>query len=313
MKLRGIDFGNVLGASGIQNFFGEGYWFHNIPLIGPRFNGMTFVATTCTLEERKGNMSLGKNFTPREWFPPCVKINFFKGSAVNSKGLSNPGIRSLLGRGLWQEMQKPFFISITSLADSKRARVEEYKALAYLIGIHMQDFKSLFGIQVNLSCPNTDHDPHKMIAESAEVLEVLSALNVPLMPKYSIESAPLGAIMELNENPNCDAICVSNTIKFGWSGLDFKQVWGSYESPLAHLGGGGLSGKALKPLVCEYIQKLRRLGFDKPINGGGGILCRRDALDFYMAKASSIFLGSVAFLRPWRVQGIINYANSMHW
>ena len=133
------------------------------------------------------------------------------------------------------------------------------------------------------------------------------------MPKYSIASAPLGAIMELNQNPNCDAICVSNTVPFGWDKIDFKKVWGSYQSPLAHLKGGGLSGKALKPFVLDYILKLKNLGFEKPINGGGGILCKKDVLDYYKSEASSVFLASVAFERPWRVQGMINYANSLKW
>ena len=313
MKLRGIDFGNVFSGSGVQGFFGEGYWFHHLPLIGPKFKGMTFVSKTSTFLKNKGNMPLKSDFTPKEWFPNCIKVNIWKGLAVNSVGLSNPGICALLKRKIWQKLDKPFFISITSLAETAKDRAEEYRMIVDSIGLRMSDFKSQFGIQINLSCPNTSHDPVKMIAESASVLEILGGLGVPLMPKYSIASAPLGAIMELNQNPNCDAICVSNTVPFGWDKIDFKKVWGSYQSPLAHLGGGGLSGKALKPFVLDYILKLKNLGFEKPINGGGGILCKKDVLDYYKSEASSVFLASVAFERPWRVQGMINYANSLKW
>ena len=313
MKLRGIDFGNVLGASGVQGFFGEGYPFHHFPLVGPNFKGMTFVSKTCTLLKNKGHMPLRNDFTPKEWFPKCIKVNFLKGLAVNSVGLSNPGICTLFRKKIWQKLDKPFFISITSLAETAKDRINEFSIIRDAIGMNMRDFTSPFGIQVNLSCPNTGHDSSRMIAESVSVLEILGRLGVPLMPKYSIESAPFGAMMELNENPDCDAICVSNTVPFGWDKIDFKEAWGSYESPLAHLGGGGLSGKALKPLVLEYILKLRSLGFEKPINGGGGILCKKNVLDYCKAGAASVFLGSVAFLRPWRVKGIIEYADSLKW
>ena len=313
MKLRGIEFDNVFGGSGVQGFFGERYWFHHTPFIGPKFDGMTFVATTCTLNRNEGHMPLKKDFTPKELFPPCIKVNLVKGSAVNSKGLSGPGICNLLKKGIWQKFDKPFLISITSLAENPKGRIEEFKIIRDIIGTNMPDFLSPFGLQINLSCPNTGHDPSKMIAESASVLEILGTLSVPLMPKYSIASTSLGAIIELNQNPNCDAICVSNTVPFGWGNIDYRRAWGSNQSPLAHLNGGGLSGKALKPLVLKYIRQLRDLGFEKPINGGGGILCKEDALDYFKAGASSIFLASVAFLRPWRVQGIISYANGLKW
>ena len=182
-----------------------------------------------------------------------------------------------------------------------------------IIGFAKDGFFAPFGLQINLSCPNTGHDPSELIDESAKVLEIASILGVPLMPKYSVASAPIQAIMELNSNLDCDAICVSNTLPFGCKEIDWQKVWGNKTSPLAKLGGGGLSGKTLRPLVCEWIRRLRETGFTKPINGGGGILCSEDVEDYRAAGASSIFLGSVAVLRPWRVKTIINQANSLNW
>lgn len=132
--------------------------------------------------------------------------------------------------------------------------------MADMIGFCKGDFSAPFGLQINLSCPNTGHDPHELIGESAKVLEIASSLGVPIMPKYSIASAPIKAVFRLNDHPYCDAICVSNTLPFGWQGIDWKSVWGSTTSPLAKLGGGGLSGKTLRPLVCEWIMRLRDAG-----------------------------------------------------
>jgi hypothetical protein len=64
MILRGIDFGNALGGSGVQGFFGEGYRIHEMMPFPPDFMGMTFVAKTATLHERKGNMPLNSDYTP---------------------------------------------------------------------------------------------------------------------------------------------------------------------------------------------------------------------------------------------------------
>lgn len=314
MKLREIDFGNVLGASGIQGFFGEGYWFHKIwKYFGLDFTGMTFVSKTGTLLPRKGNMLLTQHYTPKNLFPKCVKARLIRGIMLNSVGLSNPGLKALLDTDKWQERKEPFFISIMSVADTPQQRLEEMRIMVEMIKFYKNDFSAQFGLQINLSCPNTGHNPRELIGESDKILEIANALGIPLMPKYSITSAPIEAIMELNNNPHCDAICVSNTIPFGWSEIDWKQVWGSNTSPLEKLGGGGLSGKTLRPLVCKWIVRLRNAGFTKPINGGGGILCAEDTKRYYKVGASSIFLGSVATLRPWRVKAIINQANSLNW
>lgn len=314
MKLRGIDFGNVLGASGVQGFFGEGYWFHNLWwLFGLDFTGMTFVAKTMTFLPRKGNMSLTWNHTPQNLFPQCVKVKFLRGVMLNSVGLSNPGINMLLATGKWQERTKPFLLSIMSLADTTKERLEEFRIMVDMIGLYKDRFSAPFGLQINLSCPNTEHNPSELIDESAKVLEIASTLGMPLMPKYSIASATIQSVLQLNDNPSCDAICVSNTLPFGWKGVDWQNVWGSNVSPLAKLGGGGLSGKTLRPLVCSWIRRLREAGFTKPINGGGGILCLKDVEHYHNAGASSIFLGSVAVLRPWRVKAIIKQANNLNW
>ena len=95
MKLRGIEFGSVLGASGVQGFFGEGYWFHQPWAdLGLDFRGMTFTAKTVTLSGRRGNMPIRADFKPQAWFPDCVKAKPLVGLMLNAVGLSNHGLRS---------------------------------------------------------------------------------------------------------------------------------------------------------------------------------------------------------------------------
>lgn len=317
MKLRGIDFGNVFDASGVTGFDGNGYRFHRWLKLIPGFNfeGATRVRKTVTNEFRHGNCGINSDGSIKKEFGNWIAIQWFKGNALNAMGLPNLGIDAYLDLGIWEQEKRPWLLSIapSPAADTPQKRLDEVKAMIQKIGERKNKFSAPFGIQVNISCPNSGHSSLALTAESVNTLEASSELGVPVMAKYSVASAPFGTILDLDDNPHCDAICISNTIPFGWEKIDFKKVWGSYESPLAKLGGGGLSGKALKPFVIEYIRKLRNMGFRKLINGGGGILCKQDVLDFYKAGASSIFLGSVAFLRPWRVKGIIRYANSLEW
>lgn len=313
MKLRGIDFGNVLGASGVQGFFGEGYWFHDIPGRKSDFSDMALVSKTATLLSNKGSMPLTRNFTPRSFVPGCIKVNFWREAILNSVRLSNPGLGALLGTKKWQKLTKPFLISIMSLASTPEKRLEELRIMVDVLGFCMNSFSAQFGLQINLSCPNTGHNPSELIDESAKALEIAGALGIPIMPKYGIDSAPIPAILKLNDHPNCDAICVSNALKFGWNGVDWQRAWGSTRSPLEKLGGGGLSGKTLLPLVCKWISDLRQAGFTKPINGGGGILWPKDVVKYHDVGASSVFLGSVAILHPRNVKAIITQANSLDW
>ncbi len=311
-QLQGIDFGPVWGASGVQGFFGEGYWWHPFfKLFGLNFTGVTFVAKTATLTQRQGNMHLDERYRPKEWLPNCIASKPFRGAMLNAVGLSNPGLQALLDTGLWQKRDKPFFISVMSLAETPEKRFKELMRMVGILSKAKSNFSAPFGLQINLSCPNTGHDPCVLIGETAESLAISSELGVPLVPKFSIASAPIDAILELENNSYCDGICVSNTIPFGWKKVDWEHIWGSTRSPLELLGGGGLSGAPLLPLVCEWITELRRRGFSKPINGGGGIMRSHDVQHYCNAGVNSVFIGTVAALRPWQVKRIVHTAHNV--
>lgn len=314
MKIGSIDFGNrrVMAASGATGFFGKGYWHHH--LFGCHFDGIIDVTKTATLKPRKGNLRLTKRYNLRNPFPRCIRAHCKKRLLLNAVGLSNPGLEALLATGKWQTRTEPFFISIMPVADTPKERLAKSREMARILARHKDEFLAPFGIQVNLSCPNTKHDPKELIGEASETLKVISdQLFVPLMPKFSIASAPIAAVRELNDDPLCSAICVSNTILFGSDIIDWEEVWGSKTSPLAHLGGGGLSGEALLPLVTNWIAELRDAGFTKHINGGGGIMDRAGIDAYEQAGADSFMIGTIATPRgnPRNVQDVIRYGNSL--
>jgi dihydroorotate dehydrogenase len=305
MKLRGIPFGNVLAASGVQGFFGEGYWFH--PYLRPfglDFSNFTFVAKTTTLAARSGNLPLRDDFTPRELMPNCIYEKPWQGIALNALGLSGPGAAALLQTDRWQARQKPFFISFMSVDKTAQGRLDELKGFVELFRRYLPQFRAPVGLQINYSCPNVGLHLHGLVDEVGEGLSIASRLEIPLMPKFNVMLPPKIA-KEIGDDPLCDALCISNTIPYGQlpDRIDWEKLFGPV-SPLAHYGGGGLSGKPLLPLILEWLTEIRSMGFTKPINAGGGILSLDDARRVAYAGADSIFLGSIAFLRPWRVGNI---------
>lgn len=311
MKLRGIDFGPVCGASGVTNFFNQGWPQHRFYKLlgGLDFEGMTFASKTMTLNARPGNMPMKGDLQPSELMPKSIYMNakmFLNGHVLNAVGLSGPGSGALFKDGRWQKMTKPFFLSFMSVAGSVEERLQETKDFVVIAKKYLPDFKSPVALQVNFSCPNVDHKLDDLEKEVSETLFILKDLNIPLMPKFSVTLDPARALRMCSVE-YCDGICISNTVPWGQmeDKINWNKITGHIKSPLEEFGGGGLSGETLLLLVEKWVKDIRTLGFTKAINAGGGILKKEDADMLFSAGADSIFLGSVAIIRWWRVGGII--------
>ncbi|OGZ73547.1 MAG: hypothetical protein A2908_00375 [Candidatus Staskawiczbacteria bacterium RIFCSPLOWO2_01_FULL_38_12b] len=307
-------FGRCIGAAGVQGHYGEGHLHYKIPGRNPNFERMTFTSKTQTLLERSGNVKSAWYF----WefiFPSWARMHFSSRHTLNVMGLPGPGICGALQTGQWQNRTEPFGISIMAVEATLEKRLDELFRIADIIGEHKTDFiaPSIY-IQLNRSCPNTGHSINvsEIVKESEKGLQILSVLGWPLQEKFAVDTAPVEAIRELQGNPYCDGICIGNTVKYNYRSLG-KEIFGKDVSPLARLGGGGISGPKLLPLNCDYIKKLRDLGFEKNINGLGGIFCPDDVDRYRNAGADSVGIGTVAFYDPKQVALIIQRANSLTW
>ena len=316
MILRNVDFGHVWDASGVRGFFGEGYWYHAWlkALLGFSFKGATFVGKTTTYNPRGGNMLLASapRWTPLRLFPDCIAVNWRKAAAVNSVGLSGPGVAALWKADRWQTRTKPFMLSFMSVAGTREERMAELRLFVDFLLPELHELNTEIGLQLNFSCPNTGHDPAGLINEIDEALTIAANLGVPLVVKLNALT-PIPVAVEIGEHPGCDAICVSNTIPWGkHPGIDWKSLFGSDESPLPKkYGGGGLSGASILPIVEDWIRRARAAGFRKPINAGGGITCPADVKRLKDAGADSVFLGTIVMLRPWNYRRTVRYANHL--
>ncbi len=314
MKLHGIDFGPVWGASGVQGFWGEGYPFHRYyRIMFPglfTFKNVTFVAKTITLNPNPGNMPLYPDgTTPREFRPRCIVANFRAGAMLNAVGLSNLGARFYLDDGRWQARTKPFVLSFMAIGKTRQERMYELRNFISLLKTYLPNFKASIALQINWSCPNVKHDLRELLAEVLEGLEIASTLDIPTIPKFNALIPPELAV-EFSESHLCDAICVSNTVPWGELSdrIDWKGLFESTTSPLAKygFGNGGLSGSPITGIVRDWVARYSELDGRVPLNVGGGIMSIHDADQLAEWKcAQSIFIGTAAPLRPWRLRSII--------
>ena len=330
--LRDQNFGRVLGASGVQNFFGDGYpyhkWLKRVFRGRFSFDGMTLVAKTTTLEPREGNMPLDyETLMPKELFPKCIYMNYrsWREEAVlNAVGLTGPGIKSLLYRNRWQQYRKPQMLSLMPLltpeetklglseAETRKRKVIKTREACQLLLQELPRFQAPVAIQMNDSCPNVESH-QSSVEEMYMLLDKMAKLGIPIMPKFNIY-IPIDAVIEISKHPACDAICISNTAP--WDKVpeeDRMRYFGTTESPLIQRGfkeKGGVSGTFLFPKLIRWILDARARGLKKPINAGGGILNVNNARVALAAGAESIFLGSITMLRPWRLQEVIRAVNA---
>ncbi len=311
IEMRGVRFRSVFNASGARGFFGEGYWFHflwKILMFG-FFNWAwtTFVAKTVTFHPRAGNMPLrADGITPREWSPKCVYLGrALQGVTLNAVGLTNRGVPWTLAKGRWQKRREPFFLSFMPVGETREDRLEELRLFLLELARQVHAFEAPFGLQLNLSCPNTGHETSHLSQEAYAWLDEIgnhTALNnMPVLLKVSAFLRPTEAA-EIGKHSRLDGFVCSNTI--AWKDLDTfgintRDVFGTDSSPLQALGGGGFSGSQMVPIVCKWIRELRAMGFTKVVIGENGIRRPRHAIQMLEAGANGIGIGSMAIIRPW--------------
>lgn len=308
---RKIRFQRVQCASGTRGFFGEGYSFHK--LTRPDFRGTTLVGKTMTLRlrldpsKKQGNMPLkADGITPAEFYPRCIVARPWTGAAVNAVGLSNPGAERIWATGRYQALAEPFIVSVMGLGDTLEERMREMRDLVDILAGKIDACKSPFGVEYNIWCPNVRH-ADDAVGETLRALDMLGELDLPVFVKIAC-TISVDKAATIAQHPAVTGIVCSNTV--AWDdlrtlGIELWQYFGTDVSPLAHLGGGGVSGEPIRELVLTWLDDARRFGFPKPITGCGGIRCADHARDHIRAGVSAVQIGSMTFTAPHRVASTI--------
>lgn len=247
------------------------------------------VSKTITLDEREGN--------------PLPRTCEVSAGLINSIGLQNQGlyhyIREVLPR-LKNSLHLPL---ITSIAGSS---LEEFAMLAS----HLDREEGVSAIEVNISCPNLEREEDGIEIFSQDpimsygiVKAVRESTSKPIIVKLSPEVTDIRSIALAVEDAGCDAITVANS--YPAMAIDIK----TRRSKLGSLS-GGLSGPAIKPLTLKKVWEVYST-VKLPVIASGGIMKAEDALEYIIAGATLLSLGTVNFINPRAgeeiLQGIQKY------
>ncbi len=324
MKTRGIEFGPITCAAGARGFFKEPYRHQKfMGPVSPNWEGCGFITKTATRHRTVGNMPMQKDgITPVEFSPACIAPNlrmnnlglslkmFLRGYMLNAVGLSGPGIVPLLEKNKWQEEKEPFWISFMTVEKDADRRIQETYEFVNILRQALPSFQAPIGLEQNCTCSNVGFDVTQLVGEMDSRLDCAAVLGIPQRVKINLVIS-VEAAKAFADNPNCDEICTTNTIGFGKipDVINWPDLFPGNISPLGdYTGKGALSGAPLLHPTANWIRSARKAGISKPIHAGGGILCPEDLEVLHEAGATSVFIGSVATLRPWRVQAIIKRA-----
>lgn len=243
---------------------------------------------------RLGGISV-KGISPKPWRGnPPPRVWETPGGLLNSIGLQNPGMDAFVAKDI------PFLTGVDTvvIANIIGHTVEEYQEVAKCLDAQTR----IDAFEVNISCPNIKeggmafgHDPDQAYQVMRAVRHVTEK---PVMVKMSPNLEAPGVIAEAVVDAGADMISAINTL-VGLA-VDLKT-----RRPA--LGGitGGLSGPAIKPIAVRMVYEIASK-VDVPVIGMGGIQSAEDVLEFLMAGASAVMVGTITFQHPERMITIID-------
>ncbi len=231
-----------------------------------------------------GIVTKGTTEKPREGNPP-TRIAETASGMLNAIGLQNPGVERVASQyaPIWSSWDVPVIVNVAG--DS----VAEYVAVAK----RLDSVRGIAGLELNVSCPNVANglqfgvDP----VQAGEVTSAVRAITqLPLIVKLTPNVTNIVEIALAVERAGADAISAINT--YVGVAIDVRS-----RRPVLSTSSGGLSGPAIKPLALRAVWEVAA-AVHIPVIGIGGIMTAEDALEFLLAGAVAVQLGTVNYVRP---------------
>lgn len=225
-----------------------------------------------------------------------ARIHETPSGLLNSIGLENPGIQAFLERDL------PGMAALGPrvVANLAGSTLGDYVDGARLLCGPRAERVDM--IEINISCPNVEAGGMAFGLEPAQAARVIDAVRAvcdkPLVAKLSPNAPDIVAVARTCEDAGCDAISLVNT--FTGMAIDRERCAPVFENTVA-----GLSGPAIRPLALRMVWDIAG-AVELPVIGMGGIATWEDAVEFLMAGASAIQVGSATFARPDAMLGILD-------
>jgi dihydroorotate dehydrogenase (NAD+) catalytic subunit len=273
VNINGVEFKNpVIAASGTFGFGEEFNDFYNVGILG----GIS--SKGLTINPKQGNEGIRVVETPS--------------GMMNSVGLQNPGIDSFIKNEL-PHMKK---LGTNVIANIGGGCLEDY--VAAVTKINQTDVDM---IELNISCPNVKHGGMAFGIKSNVaydvVKEIKSIVKKPLMVKLSPNAEDIVDMALKCQEAGADSISLINTLK-GMAIDVYKR------KPVFNNITAGLSGPAVKPIALRMVYEVAQ-AVDIPVIGLGGIASGKDAIEFMMAGASAIQIGTINFVNPMAGKEIV--------
>ncbi len=227
----------------------------------------------------------GLSLMPTRGNPPPRIVETACGM-INAIGLENVGIEGFISEKLpfLQNLFPPVIVNIYGKLE------EEYRQLAARI----DDIASIAGIEVNISCPNVKAGGMAFGVDPRAAFGVIRAVrdqtSKPVIVKLSPNVTDITEIALAVEAAGADCISLINTISAMAVDINTRRP------KIANII-GGLSGPAIKPVALRMVWQVARVS-KIPIIGIGGIMTAEDALEFLIAGATAIQIGTANFVNP---------------
>ncbi|MEX2239006.1 MAG: dihydroorotate dehydrogenase [Dehalococcoidia bacterium] len=206
---------------------------------------------------------------------------------LNSIGLQNIGVSALIKEvaPIWARWDVPVIVNIAG------ADPEEFALLA----ARLEGVDGVAALEINVSCPNVSHglDYGQDPVMAAEVVAaVSSASTLPLIVKLTPNVTDASEVAEAVAAAGASALTVANT--FLGMAIDVQR-----RRPVLPGVFGGLSGPAIKPLALRFVYEVSQ-AVEIPVIGCGGIMSGLDAVEYLMAGATAVQVGTATFQDPQR-------------
>jgi len=235
---------------------------------------------------------------PREGNPPPRIVETASGM-LNAIGLQNAGVQDFIKNSL------PFLAKFDTpvIANIAGESASEYAELAKILGKE----KTIKGIEINISCPNVKKGGVQFGVDPKLTEEVVKAVRkatkLPIITKLTPNVTDITIIAKAAEKAGSNAVSLINTL-MGMS-IDIENR----KSKIGNIT-GGLSGPAIKPIAVRMVWQVAK-AVKIPVIGLGGIMTAEDAIEFFIAGASAVQVGTANFVdnnSPLKiVKGIENY------
>lgn len=275
VNICGVQFKNpIITASGTFGFGKEYAEFYDINKLGG------ICTKGITKERREGNPS------PRVAETPM--------GMLNSVGLQNPGIDGFIAEDV------PFLNKLSTVVIANVAgRTEEDYCYTVEKASELDCVKM---VELNISCPNVKAGGMAFGVLPESVEKITSAVKKhctkPLMVKLSPNVANIADNARAAENGGADCLSLINTV--GGMAIDWKR-----RRPVLANVCGGLSGPAVKPIALKMVYEVHK-AVNIPIIGMGGIVSAEDVMEFLIAGASAVQIGSANIFDPLAGINIVN-------